>query len=943
MKSKNNPFRSTALSSAAVVFACFSMLNSSAKAADKLWIGSASDHNVSTASNWTDNSAGLNFDAVVFGSDVVDGTMQLNPWAPITNISTTSGLTMPVTIEGSLILTGGTTVTMDAAGADLTLNAAFLTAWGDISMNVGAGRTLTLNGTLGENSGWGHPAGTNNAGLVKNGAGTAVITSAAPTTLATETDIGYYTKATTINAGTLQLGDGTSGHDGSLPSITTVTNNASLVYNLFGAQTAGYAISGSGTLTKSGIGALTLSGVLGYGGGTTVDGGKLIMPGGAWQLNGIANSPITINAGGTLELPADPSEYSVAPTLNGGTITSSGVNNSGWPNITLSPNRTLSAGGAAFSTIATWLGFSGSGTISVGSGSTLSITGPLTGNWITARTGLFKTGEGTLTLSSAASDYDCDTTISEGTLALSGAGRLNSGNYGYNITNNAEIVYGSSATQTLSGAISGSGTVTQSSGTLTLSGYNTYSGATTVNGGVLAIGSVAAVGSTSGITVNSAYGYGGQLVFNGGTDGGTITTPISVIGGNPNWHMHVAVPNNLTFSGPITLSGGALIVSTGVNSTVNFNNAIHGTGGLVFAALAGGADKNFFVLSDSSDFTGDLVLVDWNGSPQVTLSGGDDRLPTTARVLLAGTTGRPSALDLNGNNQAIAGLANQIGFGGLDAGARRVVNTSGTAATLTLNTSSDQTTGTTVGGSDINGTTGNNLSLVKSGTGTQTLSGANTYSGNTTITGGTLSLGQVNSNNESSTVSIAASAGAKLDLAFTGTDTVDSLYINGIHQPAGNYTSAHASGAFTGGGTLHVSSGTAGYATWKAANAPTGTPSDDYDDDGVSNGVEFVIGGSNYTNDLSLLPTITNSGANMVFSFQRSQDSIDGSTTLAIQVSPDLISWPDSYNVPGSAQINNPGVTVSKDTSAGFDTIILTVPRALNIRKFARLVVTPAP
>ena len=111
----------------------------------------------------------------------------------------------------------------------------------------------------------------------------------------------------------------------------------------------------------------------------------------------------------------------------------------------------------------------------------------------------------------------------------------------------------------------------------------------------------------------------------------------------------------------------------------------------------------------------------------------------------------------------------------------------------------------------------------------------------------------------------------------------------------------------------------------------------------MSNGVEFVIGGSNYTNDLSLLPTITNSGANMVFSFQRSQDSIDGSTTLAIQVSPDLISWPDSYNVPGSAQINNPGVTVSKDTSAGFDTIILTVPRALNIRKFARLVVTPAP
>jgi hypothetical protein len=169
------------------------------------------------------------------------------------------------------------------------------------------------------------------------------------------------------------------------------------------------------------------------------------------------------------------------------------------------------------------------------------------------------------------------------------------------------------------------------------------------------------------------------------------------------------------------------------------------------------------------------------------------------------------------------------------------------------------------------------------------------------------------------------------------------LYIDGVHQPAGSYTSAHASGAFTGGGTLYVSSGPAGYATWKAENAPTGTPSDDYDDDGVSNGVEFVIGGTKNTNDLSKLPAISINGGNLVFSFQRSQDSIDGSTTLAIQVSSDLISWSNSYNVPGSAQINNLGVTVSKDTSAGFDTIILTVPRALNIRKFARLVVTPAP
>jgi autotransporter-associated beta strand protein len=864
MKPKYNPFRSPAIRCSAVFFAYFSMLNPSAHAADHLWTGLAGDNNVTTPGNWTswvsEGDTCSTWSPFVFGSDVQNGSVNLNRWVAISSIILTPDLTHDITIDNGPIVMGGSLVDMSTAGANLTLNAQLQQAWGDMTLNVGAGRTLTANGGVGE-SGWFEL----HTGLTKNGAGTAAIT-----------------------------------------------------------------------------------GALGYTLGTTVNGGTLVMPGGSWALNGIANSPITVNSGGTLQLPADPSAYTAGLTLNGGTISSSGVNNSGWPNITLVPNSTFTAGGAAVSTISTWIGFSGNGTFSVGSGSTLNVTGPLTGDWIEARTGFFKTGDGTLTLSSTATGYDCDTTISAGTLEIGGAGQLSGGSYGYNITNNAALVYDSSAYQVLSGAISGSGTLTQNAGTLVLSGANTYTGQTTVNGGFLDIYNTASVGGTSGITVNGAYGIGGQLRFDIGTAGGTIGSPISVIGGAYTWHMSVVVPNSqLTFTGPINVSGGALIVSEGINSTLNVDNAIHGTDGLTFASLAGGAGKTFFVLAGASDFTGNVAIVDWNGSPQVTLSGGDNRLPTTAVVSINGSTGRPGALDLNGNNQTIAGLTDAGGFGGLDAGARCVVNTSVTAATLTLNTTSDQTTGTTVGGTDISGMSGNNLAVVKSGAAKQTLSGANSYSGNTTVTGGILSLGQVNSNNEASSVSITASAGAKLDLAFAGTDTVDSLFINGIQQPAGNYTSAHASGAFTGIGTLQVVSGTAGYASWKAINAPGvgpgTTPGEDYDGDGVSNGVEFVLGGSKDTNDLSLLPTISQSGANMVFSFQRSQTSIDGTTTVAIEVSPDLISWPDSYNVPGPAQVNNPGVTVSKDTSAGFDTVTLTVPRAPDITKFARLVVTPAP
>ena len=51
------------------------------------------------------------------------------------------------------------------------------------------------------------------------------------------------------------------------------------------------------------------------------------------------------------------------------------------------------------------------------------------------------------------------------------------------------------------------------------------------------------------------------------------------------------------------------------------------------------------------------------------------------------------------------------------------------------------------------------------------------------------------------------------------------------------------------------------YTTWASTNAPTtgNDPSDDEDGDGVSNGVEFVLGGAITTNDLGKLPTVATS------------------------------------------------------------------------------------
>ncbi len=987
MKSKSNPFRSSAISGAAVVFACFTLLKPCAQA-DALFIGSAGDHYLTTGTNWVGGTAAGDWNRLQFGSDVVDGNLDLNNFNGRSGITLTSGVTKDITIlndqpliMGAVLSDGG--IDMSAAAHNLTIDTPYW-MWDNADWNIASGQTLTIHGGIGQNlphnitlHGGGtvtlsSPAGvgatsitgttTINGGVLSAirdnlGSGSIVINSGGELYVNDQwvlqgvnpwvNSYGVVTNVT-VNTGGQLVFDAVNGYANGIPNLYlnggSVSGGAAqgglsglYLYNGNEQITAGGATTstissvlslagnnniinvGSGSLLtlagtlqngswgvggfiKADTGTLNLTGALNFTGGITVNGGTVQMPSGSWNLNAIAHYPITVNSGATLELPADPSAYAVGPTLNGGTISSSGVNNSGWPNITLEANRQITAGGSAVSTISTWLGFCGNGTFSVGSGSTLNITGRLTGDWIESRTGVFKTDAGTLTLSSAANDYDCDTTISGGTLAFGGAGQLNGGNYGYNIINNAALVYGSSAAQTLSGKISGTtGTVTQNAGTLTLSGANTYGGATTVNGGTLVIGNAEAVVGTSGITVNGAYGSGGHLRFDSGTDGGTISTPISVVGGDYDWNMSVTVPNNLMFTGPINLSGGALIVAEGGNSTLNFNNAFHGTDGLTFAALSGG--KNFMVLSGPSDFSGDFSLINWNGSPQVTLSGGDNRLPSTAVVRLAGSTGSPSALDLNGNNQTIAGLG-EPGWGGADAGARHVVNTSGTAVTLTLHTTADQSSGVIIGGTDINGTAGNNLSLVKTGNGTQTLTGVNTFSGNTTVNGGTLSLGHVNSNNESSTVSIAAGAGAKLDLAFTGTDTVGLLYINGVQQPAGDYTSVHPSGAFTGGGTLHVTSGPS-FNTWANGTFANGaltdkTPAGDPDHDGVNNLMEYAIAG--------LDPTVPN-GAIGTFidntlTFTKRQPPAPD-LTYVIEISPNIQTgtWtPQVTQAPGNTE-----------------------------------------
>ena len=91
--------------------------------------------------------------------------------------------------------------------------------------------------------------------------------------------------------------------------------------------------------------------------------------------------------------------------------------------------------------------------------------------------------------------------------------------------------------------------------------------------------------------------------------------------------------------------------------------------------------------------------------------------------------------------------------------------------------------------------------LQKLGAGTLALNGTNTYTGDTLVDEGTLSISQAYLA-ISSDVWIAS--GAVLNLGFTGTDAIRSLYLDGSQMAPGTYNSGNSGGYITGSGGLYV-------------------------------------------------------------------------------------------------------------------------------------------
>jgi fibronectin-binding autotransporter adhesin len=282
-------------------------------------------------------------------------------------------------------------------------------------------------------------------------------------------------------------------------------------------------------------------------------------------------------------------------------------------------------------------------------------------------------------------------------------------------------VTNSTDTATISSIVAGSvGFTKAGAGTLVLTGANTYTGTTAVTGGILEIGTGGSLGS------------------------GTYTGAITLSSGTTFRYANNATQN---LSGQITLTGGTLDIADGqVNLAKAGVNQLGNTAGLILIRDGG-------ILNASTAFAHSIYAFNFELRDGGTLT-------SSATVGQYGnyyiTTGSHVITGTGSNNQVTAG---KIGLDG--------------ALTLATALSTDSLSITSQLGSNTtsNNTTG---SIIKTGAGTVTLSGANIYTGVTTVSGGTL---LVNGNSSLATGNLASAA--TTTLGGTGTIGAALSTVNG--------------------------------------------------------------------------------------------------------------------------------------------------------------------
>jgi autotransporter-associated beta strand protein len=444
-----------------------------------------------------------------------------------------------------------------------------------------------------------------------------------------------YTGATSVLSGTLQFGDGTSGHDGSLAAAGGISNNSALVYDLFGPQNYAGNVSGNGSLTKLGNGTLTLTGSNNYGGSTTLNGGGLIIAStgsltstsGTLYVGKSSPASLTIQDSASVAVRELDVNYQYngpnASTLmlTGGSLSVTGAAYIGRSRVSGPPTNTSAAfyqsGGMATCT----------GTVTVGYNGTATSILDIDGGTLSANNGLLVGGNpGNLNYGQG-----------NGVVNLHGSGILNvGGNQGLLIGQDTQratsgLVELSSGTLSVTGA--GGITLGSGGGLATLS----RSGGSMIVAGSLSIGGAATL-LLDATTANVATSFGGTLVHSGtGTATGTLML-VPQTG-------HLSSTESVRFVSPPPTTNGiigpwGIVETSGTNSAGDYLQ----TSGSALATFTGyyngfsGAGSSSVVNIASPSSANNATVYALKVSNTATINSGQTLTVASGGILLNGGT-----------------------------------------------------------------------------------------------------------------------------------------------------------------------------------------------------------------------------------------------------------------------------------------------------------------
>jgi fibronectin-binding autotransporter adhesin len=814
-----------------------------------------------------------------------------------------------------------------------------------------------------------------------------------------------YTGDTTISAGTLKLGGSSNlGAAGTYAGAMSIASGATFEKSSAATQTLSGAVTGGGTLKMSSTGGLTLSNASNdYGALEITAAGRVFINTNALALPTAATVSITnggllvfstsgtygnaITVGDTGGINARNGD---GATLNNVTLPGSGTvffnnDDAATSALTISSgkaltgNLTVNIGG-----IRTNLNLPGSveltGILS-GTGGSLTVDGPADKTGLLTLRGVNTFDGGVNIVNGTVVSRSSTSTLGTGAVTMGGTGsagasyllgQLNSNNFTINAPDSGLIVIGANDVGsgfTMAGGITLNGalTIRTFDNTVPIEPLTTKASAN-FTGGITGTGDVVLDNlglAANFITLNTgAINHIGSLTLQGTATGNT--TIGAVIGANVTDVTQNSATSTLVLSGTNTYSGDTT-VNSGVlavkGASIPDTGKLVITGGMVDLTSAETVDTLFFsadqqpagTYSSSSVPAGaTITTASFTGSGTLIVTSPSGPGPVDHFVISAisspQTVGTPitgitiTAQDAsNATATSFTGTVTFSGTGGF----------SGTSASFTLGELTGVSVTPTISGDNLSFAVTDDASG-KTGTTTITTIGhgpldhftitpdpiGGTQTVGTPITGITITAKDASNNTATEftgTVTFSGTGG------FTGTS--DSFIL-------GELSGVSVTPANAGSGlTLIVTDGVAG----KTGTATITTIQSQYDawaggalfnaddnGDGVENGLAWILGAANpNASALGLLPAVSTSGVNMLFTFKRNQASINANTALTIDVGTTLASWPNGYNVGADTAGSSAGVTIAKDSPvSGTDTVTLTVTKSPDAKKFARLKAT---